>query len=375
MLNLLFRQTTSVVVTADDHGPTIAVAAWFCVVIAVLSTLIRLITRLIIRRMLSIDDFFAIIAMIFHIVECITVSIGVQHGLGKKRDLLTTAQLHSIDKSIYVSDLFYILTTSSAKLSVLELLRYLAIADSHRNIARWTSYAVGIWTVAIIFPSLFRCSPPQVWNLQSDICINMEAYWIGVTPMDILIEAIMLSLPVIMMIGVHINRRKKLMVIGAFSFRIFTVIVTIVRLYYITSSHSNPDLTFAIVKSEIVTQCVLGVSIITACIPYLKPFLDTFSSGMLNAAVRNHHSAHGTQNELYALSIRKGRSNEEETNRLGYSASAFAESRPPVHRGLNVGESDHQMSHPPPSDNRKILVTTEYNIDQTLESTSSWLSS
>lgn len=62
--HLLFRRTASVVMTADDHGPVIAVATLFCGVVAMLSILIRLATRLGIRRMLSLDDFFAIIAMV-----------------------------------------------------------------------------------------------------------------------------------------------------------------------------------------------------------------------------------------------------------------------------------------------------------------------
>lgn len=49
-----------VLVTPDDHGPILAVAAIFCVVIAVMTTIFRLATRWMMRRMLARDDIFII---------------------------------------------------------------------------------------------------------------------------------------------------------------------------------------------------------------------------------------------------------------------------------------------------------------------------
>lgn len=105
--------------------------------------------------------------------QSIGVSVAIQNGLGKYQDLLNTTQLQSVDKALYANDLLYILSLSLSKISVLELLQGLAVVDKHKTIAKWTSYFVGIWTLAIIIPPLFRCSLPQVWNSQSNNCINM----------------------------------------------------------------------------------------------------------------------------------------------------------------------------------------------------------
>jgi hypothetical protein len=64
MQHLLPRQGPSVVVTPDDHGPEIAVATWFPIVIVVVSILIRLAIRMWVKRSWGLDDFLILIAMV-----------------------------------------------------------------------------------------------------------------------------------------------------------------------------------------------------------------------------------------------------------------------------------------------------------------------
>ena len=60
---------------------------------------------------------------------------------------------------------------------------------------------------------------------------------------------------------------------------------TIVRVIYIHQDYVSSDCTFSASYSSIATQFVMNLSIISACIPSLKPFLDSFDTGMLNISL------------------------------------------------------------------------------------------
>lgn len=101
-------------------------------------------------------------------------------------------------------------------------------------------------------------------------------------------------------------------------------------------SADMPSYTFA---TTIVSQCVLCTSLVTACIPCLKPFLDAFHSGMLNVSMKFHNgeSSNKSAGNTYALvnlsrgakeSANRSRYMEDEAEVLGTSAAAFAVTAP-----------------------------------------------
>lgn len=93
---------------------------------------------------------------------------------------------------------------------------------------------------------------------------------------------------------------------------------------------------------------------------------------MLNAVVRNP-SGQDSQNESYLMygrskvheSVLRSQACDEEVKGLGHSAAAFAESRPPVHHGrTSPRRENHFDPWTNPSNNDKIVVTTEYEIEE-----------
>lgn len=62
---------------------------------------------------------------------------------------------------------------------------------------------------------------------------------------------------------------------------------TVVQIYYLqsgfTSTKANNDPTFAFWKLMLMSEVVITLSLVTACIPYLKPFLEALETGMFRA--------------------------------------------------------------------------------------------
>lgn len=112
------------------------------------------------------------------------------------------------------------------------------------------------------------------------------------------------------------------------------------------SATPSADIGLYSFKTTILTQLNLCVSLMTACIPCLKPFLDAFDSGMLKVSMRKHATGSNSNSygNSYALgsmgrglkeSVTRSRYLEDEQG-LGTAAAAFAVTAPvKLYRGNN----------------------------------------
>lgn len=69
------------------------------------------------------------------------------------------------------------------------------------------------------------------------------------------------------------------------------------RLAFMRNAPNSADMTQSAFEARITTQCALCVTLITACIPCLKPFLDAFDSGMLGIGLRKRNG--GSHSDSY----------------------------------------------------------------------------
>ena len=187
------------------------------------------------------------------------------------------------------------LTLGLAKLSVLLLLRGICTDKRHRFVTLATCCAVLLWTVGGIVALAARCGTKLPWTA-TDVprqCIDMSTFWIAMLPVDVITEVIIVTIPILLVIRLQTALSKKTVIVAAFMFRLALVAASIVRIPYVISYSPSTDFTFRTVNTEILNQVVLSVSIISACVPCLKPFLDVFESGQMAVILRNGtpHSA------------------------------------------------------------------------------------
>ncbi|KAK6597772.1 hypothetical protein H4I96_08724 [Botrytis cinerea] len=71
-----------------------------------------------------------------------------------------------------------------------------------------------------------------------------------------------------------------------FGIRICVIAATGVQIYYLNKP--SKDLAFDPWPEAIITQIVLCLSILTACLPYMKLFLNSLESGMIRVNDLQH---------------------------------------------------------------------------------------
>lgn len=202
--------------TAVDHVDEIAIATLYLLVMMIMAVWIRLMFRYYILRSLQWDDGMVSVALVglsygfvylrrllelvftqrliekaLAIAQSAVIFSGTQKGFGKLRSEMSAAQFITVEKvatptplsvrstnngscqDLYSSDLLYILSLSLAKISVFQFLNKLCVAQSHKNICRWSSLLVAVWTVPVLFTLAFKCGASTPWDLDNGHCIKI----------------------------------------------------------------------------------------------------------------------------------------------------------------------------------------------------------
>ncbi|KAJ5817783.1 hypothetical protein N7447_007791 [Penicillium robsamsonii] len=283
--------------------PGINVLTWFMLVTAILSVFTRLGTKYFIFRKWTLDDGLATASLVLCIAQSIVVSVATANGLGQHRDMLSDISLEVIMKAEYAATILFIASICCSKLSLLVFIRNLTPASLDRRFALVLGILIGQWTIVSIFTAAFQCGVPETWNYLYGNCFNRAAWWnyLGIT--NILTEAGIMGQALLVIVRIQTDFSRKASLSSVFLIRVIVIIAIICQLAYASQHLSSTDSTFDRWAVTISTQVTQTLSIVTACSPQFKPFLDNLrSSGMgLGMTSSNYASKHRT----YAMSTYK----------------------------------------------------------------------
>src|SRR5271154_123178 len=142
-----------------------------------------------------------------------------------------------------------------AKISILLLLARLSVSRLHKRITYATVGVVGVWAAIGIIVLATQCGLSNPWATSSPKCINLRAFWIGMAPIDVITELVVIILPVVMLIPVQVAVSKKAVIVAAFIFRPFSIAATVIRLFYIhPATMHDSNATFDAINYNIATH-------------------------------------------------------------------------------------------------------------------------
>ncbi|KAK8901452.1 hypothetical protein QC760_009891 [Botrytis cinerea] len=251
----------------------------------------------------------------------------VSNGLGRDQDTLNRMELENYQKYAYASQLVYIPTLCFAKLSTLFYLRALTPDSNYAIFNRLTEICVILWALSAEFSILFQCNMPNPWAvLSTGKCFNIGAFWKATGVLDIATDCGIILLPIFLVWGLQMQLRRKVLVFIAFGTRMFILPLSIVRLVVISSSGS-PTLsnqTLVSYRNYLWTSVQLNSAIFFACLSFLKPFMESMSSGGLAASVNPMDSSYSNKQSPF-----NSKSSNFISSISGWKASRKNSSRPP----------------------------------------------
>ncbi|KAL2062998.1 hypothetical protein VTL71DRAFT_6070 [Oculimacula yallundae] len=289
----------TVIISENNQGPIVNIAAWIGMTFMVLCVLTRVISKYSIVLRPTIDDALILATMIFAVLHTIMLSTMVANGLGSPQSTLSDNKIGEIEKFGYTSQLLYVPALALGKLSTVVYLRALSPDARFVIVNQIIEGFVVLWAFSTEFAIAFQCALPTPWAFITSKCFNTTAMWNATGAIDILTDIVITALPGYLVWNVQMSTAKKALVVGIFGFRILSSIIplTIWRLQ-VLNTDSVADKTLPLYREYLATTVQLNFAILASCIPFLKPFMESMNSGSYTASAPPMDPSYGGGSKL-----------------------------------------------------------------------------
>ncbi|KAE8355354.1 hypothetical protein BDV28DRAFT_48871 [Aspergillus coremiiformis] len=263
----------------DSRAPAMNVMTWFLMATAILSVFTRLGTKYWACRKFTRDDYFSILSLIICAAQSIAVSLATANGYGEHYESLSRSQIENVMKSQYSANILFIVSLYFSKLASISFIENLTpTTTTDHSVAMGLKISTLVWTVVGVIVLVFQCKLPRTWDYLSGQCLNVNAWWdyLGVT--NILLESGMILQAMLVIARIQTHTKRKILLVVVFLFRIAVIASILCQVIAISKWSASPDLTYESWVVVISTQLVQSLSIMTACSPQFRPFLDGLRS-------------------------------------------------------------------------------------------------
>ncbi|KAF1832567.1 hypothetical protein BDW02DRAFT_554610 [Decorospora gaudefroyi] len=211
----------------------------------------------------------------------VSVSVQTRNGLGQDISSLTENQIAVYQKGEYANKLLYIATLGFAKLSIISLLKILTASVLHRNLGLVLTGFITLWAFLSTFVSAFQCGPVEPWRFirAEHRCLDLVSFWRSMGVINIMTDVALILFPVHVIITLQMSTSKKVTILTFFGARSLDIIATAVQMSYLYG-FSSPNVTKDLWKWTLVSQIIECITILTSCVPYLRPLLESVPSGL-----------------------------------------------------------------------------------------------
>lgn len=172
--------------------------------------------------------------------------------------------------------MLYRVAVAAIKFSVLALYRRLFPQARFRTILTWYGGFLIVYTVVFMLLDIFHCQPvSRAWGYSRQGCLNMDTVWVVGGSLNAITDIIALCLPLPLLWRLHVTREKRLELIGIFLLGGFVCIVSIIRVVKLGGlSSSSIDASYVYATTIIWSTVEVGVGILCACLPILRPIIN-----------------------------------------------------------------------------------------------------
>ncbi|KIL85448.1 hypothetical protein FAVG1_11405 [Fusarium avenaceum] len=256
----------------ENRSSTVIAVVVVCQVLSVFVVALRLWTRGVIVRAVGADDYLAIISLLC-VLACGFSNISqTRYGLGRHVTTLKDGELLFYLRNFYITIVMYTSAVMFLKMTLLVgYYRVLAVQNS-RKLYIAAIILVGSWSVSQLGVAIFGCSPIHgFWDFSVKThCINTTVMWYSNVAGNITTDLIVIILPIPAIVKLNLPSRQKWYLVGIFILGTFTVIISFIRIPFLSTSL---DVTWVQVKSTLWSMVEITTALICACLPTLRPFV------------------------------------------------------------------------------------------------------
>ena len=294
-------ESSSNFVTETNKAPLVETLTLLFLSSAIICTLCRLYTKWAVITVASVDDYLVPVSTVrqssvsyrrqdaltrkplklFLIGQSVAVTVMASNGYGRPSAELSSAQMSTILKAQYAAMLLYIPSLLFSKLPTLVILNVVSPKQRFRKLLFISALVIMAWAGSSELVSAFQCQPVQTWDSINGRCLNRVAFDMYFEVMNGLTDLVLVLLPVLLVANINTSISRRLHVISVFCIRLMGVGAVVAKLALLMSER-NEDPFFATWPMTICTQLIQFLSLLSACVLYLRPFLEALTSGFIN---------------------------------------------------------------------------------------------
>ncbi|KAK5635985.1 hypothetical protein RRF57_011698 [Xylaria bambusicola] len=313
----------------SDRVGLIIMAVIFSILV-ITAVILRFSARNVTKAGLRIDDWFAVVSLIFTLGLNGIFLAGTIEGVITGHSVVVNDLPVTNDLEILTQKYKYAYQTTEKivfgliKTTILLLWRRLFARSRRLVIICHVMIAIiAAWTVAFFFETVFQCgtrwslnwAPIFVFLTMCTASLDVLTVF-GVT--DILTDLIILVMPIPLIWSLQMPQRKKIAVTGIFALGFFTIGAGIARLFYYleTSYHQkeNPDFIADVTLTLLWSTIEVNVALIVCNLPVLGPIFRRFRSNVALISRRVGISS-------YWIDITKERTDDDAVNKGSHQLS------------------------------------------------------
>ncbi|MCJ1474351.1 hypothetical protein MMC13_003009 [Lambiella insularis] len=308
------------------------------------------------RTTLGADDYAVFVGLVFMLLFLVTSGMLVFNaGLGKHEVDLSALEDDLFGKVEFASELLYLFTMASAKISILLLYRRIFATRSFRIVTLIMGVVILAWCISSVLVTSFQCDPvAAAWNFHlTATCIDPVVFSLAIALTGVLTDFVVLFLPVHMIWKLHLPTRQKIVLSIVFLLGGFVCFASVMRIITLQALDNN-DLPYTLLVSATWTLAEAELAVTCANLPLLRPIFPSKTKFIwLQSFIRNSFTKLSGSDQ----------SNTGNTSNSGQELESLRNSRPRKH-GSRFGY--HTRAGSSGSDERSITTVEESrNADTT----------
>ncbi|KAI5865916.1 hypothetical protein GGS23DRAFT_359852 [Durotheca rogersii] len=287
------------VITDDNHGSYVVIATWVFACISVLFVAVRVALRTWTSSYFGWDNGLIVAALAVAIGQSISATESVKYGSGRHRDALDQDQIRSYFQAIFASEILSVFIFVLSKLSLAALISHITPSNIIKTALRWFAVFTGLWGISDVLSISFQCGarvPMRIFDISA--CVDERSLLFAHGIINIATDFFLAVFPALIVWKVQMRKQKILIVLGLFWARLAVCATAGVQLSTTKHYFSGDDPTWDYLYPSLWNQITTHLSIITACIPSIKPFFDSLQSSLIDSGIPRNYTSNNRRIEL-----------------------------------------------------------------------------
>ncbi|PBP25969.1 integral membrane protein [Diplocarpon rosae] len=181
-------------------------------------------------------------------------------------------------KTSFIAATLYFSIVTAINISILYMYRRLFPVEEFFIRSQVVGALLVVWWLVGSVLTIVSCLPfRRFWEGPSagGYCFDFNIYWMCMGAVEIAIDTLLLLLPVPLVLGLHLSRQQKILVLGIFALGGFVIVTGLVRVI-VGYRPGSQNVAFA--RAELWSAVHIGTAIVCACLPTLKPLVKRAST-------------------------------------------------------------------------------------------------